>query len=109
MTTENTDAHIVSNPDAIQPTRDDEATSFADPSDDPAQAEWERTEAIDAGADIDESTAIGADPDELPSVDDEIPATDLPSSGLQPETQEGDPVIAEIGEDGEGDLSPNDL
>lgn len=101
--------HIVENPDAIQPVRDDEATSFADPSDDPAQAEWERTEALDAGIDPDEVTATGADPDEIPSDDDQIPAQDLPPSGLQPETQEGDPVIAEIGEDGEGDLSPNDI
>ena len=107
--TDASDNHVVPDPDAIQPLRDDEATSFADPSDDPAQAEWERTDALDAGDDIDEVAATGADPDELPSDDDEIPATDLPSSGLQPETQEGDPVIAEIGEDGEGDLSPNDL
>lgn len=107
--TDASDARIDSTPDAVQPLRDDEATSFADPSDDPAQAEWERTEALDAGADLDEATATGADPDEIPSEDDEIPAADLPSSGLQPETQEGDPVIADIGEDGEGDLSPNDL
>lgn len=103
------DSRIDSTPESVQPLRDDEATSFADPSDDPAQAEWERTEARDAGEDVDETTATGADPDELPSVDDEIPARDLPTSGLQPETQEGDPVIAEIGEDGEGDLSPNDI
>ena len=107
--TDASDNHVVPDPDTIQPLRDDEATSFADPSDDPAQAEWERTDALDAGDDIDEVAATGADPDELPSDDDEIPAADLPSSGLQPETQEGDPVIAEIGEDGEGDLSPNDL
>lgn len=109
MNTDSSDSRIDATPENVQPLRDDEATSFADPSDDPAQAEWERTDALDAGADIDEVVATGADPDELPSDDDEIPATDLPSSGLQPETQEGDPVIAEIGEDGEGDLSPNDL
>ncbi|MCR2812466.1 hypothetical protein NQ166_02680 [Microbacterium sp. zg.Y1090] len=28
---------------------------------------------------------------------------------LQPETQGEDPVVAELGEDGEGDLSPEDL
>jgi hypothetical protein len=107
--TDASDSRIDSNPESVQPLRDGEATSFADPSDDPSQAEWERTEALDAGADIEESTATGADPDEIPSEDDEIPAADLPTSGLQPETQEGDPVVAEIGEDGEGDLSPNDL
>lgn len=107
--TDASDSRIDSTPETVQPLRDAEATSFADPSDDPAQAEWERTEALDAGEDVDETTATGADPDELPSVDDEIPAQDLPTSGLQPETQEGDPIVAEIGEDGEGDLSPNDL
>jgi len=30
-------------------------------------------------------------------------------SGLQPETQGDDPVIAELGEDGEGDLAPEDI
>lgn len=109
MDADNRENHIVDTPDAIQPVRDGEATSYADPSDDPAQAEWERTEALDAGAAIDDATATGADPDEIPSEDDQIPAEDLPSSGLQPETQEGDPIIADIGEDGEGDLSPNDI
>ena len=31
------------------------------------------------------------------------------ASGLQPETQGEDPVIAELGEDGEGDLAPEDV
>lgn len=39
----------------------------------------------------------------------EIPQTDLPSSTAQPESQGEDPLIADIGEEGEGDLSPEDL
>lgn len=31
------------------------------------------------------------------------------ASGLQPETQGEDPAIAELGEDGEGDLAPEDV
>ena len=41
--------------------------------------------------------------------DDEIPAEDLPSPESQPETQGEDPVIAELGDEGEGDLSAADL
>lgn len=103
------DGHIVDDPDAIQPVNEDESSSYADPSDDPAQAEWERTESLDAGEDPDGGTATGADPDELPSDEDQIPREDQPTSDLQPETQEDDPLVAELGEDGEGDLSPNDL
>ena len=40
---------------------------------------------------------------------DEIPSTDLPDSTDQPETQGADPLAAELGEDGEGDLAPEDL
>ncbi|KAA9089854.1 sugar ABC transporter ATPase [Microbacterium radiodurans] len=100
----------------VQPLRDGDATSEADPSLDPAQQEWERTEAIDdaleAGVDpavLDTATATGADPAEIVSDDDEIPAEDLPVSRVQPETQGEDPVVAELGEEGEGDLGPEDL
>lgn len=95
----------------IQPLRDGDATSVADPDLDPAQREWDRTEAIDealdAGVDpaeLDTATATSDDPAHIPSDDDEIPAEDLPSAYEQPETQGDDPVIAELGEDGEGDI-----
>ncbi|MBS0024496.1 sugar ABC transporter ATPase [Microbacterium paraoxydans] len=97
---------------APQPLRDGDATSEADPSDDPAQAEWERTEALDDGASADEldtATATGRDPDEIPDPDDEVPAEDLPGSGPQPESQGEDPVLADLGEEGQGDLGPGDV
>ena len=98
--------------DSVQPLRDEDATAVDDPQNDPAEAEWERTVAADAGADEDDlapATATGADPDEIPSPDDEIPAEDQPSAGLQPESQGEDPLIAELGEDGNGDLAEEDL
>ena len=98
--------------DGIQPLRDEDATAPADPSADPAQAEWERTEALDDGATgeaVEPSTATGRDPAEIPDDADEIPAADLPAPELQPESQGEDPVIADLGEDGEGDLSPSDV
>lgn len=103
------DSRLTDDPDAIRPVRDAEATAHADPSADPAQAEWEQTEARDAGEGASEETATGRDPDEIPADDDEIPAADLPVSDVQPETQDEDPVVAELGEDGEGDLAPEDL
>jgi hypothetical protein len=101
--------HIVEDPDAIQPVNGAEATAHVDPADDPAQAEWERTQAVDAGEDIDGATATGADPDEIESQEDQIPRLDQPTSDLQPESQAGDPLIVDLGEDGEGDLGPNDV
>ncbi len=100
----------------VQPLRDGDATSEADPALDPAQREWDRTEAIDdaldAGVDpaeLDVATATSDDPAHLPSEDDEIPAEDLPGTGAQPETQGDDPIIAELGEDGEGDITDEGL
>lgn len=101
----------IDGPDEVQPLRDGEATSFGDPQDDPAQAEWDRTEALDDGAsadDLDATPAMGRDPDELPAAD-EISGADPPGRELQPESQADDPLIAELGEDGEGDLSPGDV
>jgi hypothetical protein len=46
---------------------------------------------------------------DVPAGSDEIPSADLPDSTDQPETQGADPVAAELGEDGEGDLAPEDL
>ena len=93
----------------VQPLRDEDATMTADPEQDPAQAEWERTQAIDEGSDVDATIATGRDPDEIPDPEDEIPFEDLHTAETQPETQDDAPVTAELGEDGQGDLSPEDL
>ncbi len=96
----------------VQPLRERDATALNDPSDDPAQAEWERTEALDNGAseaDLDAATATGRDPDEIPDADDEIPYEDLHGTDAQPETQSADPAIADLGVEGEGDLAPEDI
>jgi|UPI0003A2B322 hypothetical protein len=47
--------------------------------------------------------------DDQAEATEEIPQTDLPSSTAQPESQGEDPLIADIGEEGEGDLGPEDL
>ncbi|WP_300266753.1 sugar ABC transporter ATPase [Microbacterium sp.] len=80
--------------------------------DDPAQAEWERTEALDNGAsesDLDAATATGGDPSEIPDADDEIPIEDLHGSAEQSESQGANPVIADLGAEGEGDVAPEDV
>ncbi|MDZ8171674.1 hypothetical protein [Microbacterium xanthum] len=48
-------------------------------------------------------------PDQTPGDIEQIPTDDLPDDLPQPETQGEDPVVAELGEEGEGDLSPGDL
>ncbi|MDP3953032.1 sugar ABC transporter ATPase [Microbacterium sp.] len=104
-------AESTGDPESVQPLRDRDATALEDPAEDPAQAEWDRTEAIDEGAsedDLDVTTATGRDPDEIPSADDEVPAEDLHGSNSQPESQGQDPVIADLGDEGEGDLAPED-
>lgn len=96
---------------AVQPLRDGDSSIEPDPAADPAQAEWDETTALDEGAspdDLDIATATGDDPALLHSPDEEIPATDLPTSFEQPETQGDDPSIADLGEDGQGDLAPED-
>jgi hypothetical protein len=95
----------------VQPLRDGDTSIEPDPTIDPAQAEWDRTTALDEGAspdDLDPATASGADPDEIPSPLDEVPADDLPAEFRQPESQGDDPAIADLGEDGQGDLAPED-
>lgn len=96
----------------IQPLRDGDSTSVADPDLDPAQREWDRTDALDdaldAGIDpseLDETTPTGDDPAHLATDDTEIPAEDLPADVAQPETQGEDPLIAELGEEGNGDIT----
>lgn len=90
-----------STPDDLQPVRDGDTT--IDLENDPAQAEWEGADALDG------ATATGDDPAMLPSDDDDIPAEDLPRRAAQPETQGDDPVTAALGEEGQGDLAPEDL
>lgn len=100
----------------VQPLQGNDTSIEPDPAADPAQREWDRTEAadaaIEAGVDpstLDTATATGDDPAHLATDDTEIPADDLPSDLAQPETQGGDPLIAELGEEGEGDISDEGL
>jgi hypothetical protein len=96
----------------IQPLRDNDTSIEPDPALDPAQAEWDRTTALDEGVspdDLDTATRTGDDPALIPSDEDQIPATDLPGWAVQPETQGTDPVDAELGDEGQGDLAPEDL
>ncbi|MCK6066904.1 MULTISPECIES: sugar ABC transporter ATPase [Microbacterium] len=95
----------------IQPLRDGDTSIEPDPAADPAQAEWEETIALDEGAspeDLHPATATGDDPAQIPSDTDEIPAEDRVADWQQPETQGLDPEIADLGEEGEGDLAPED-
>lgn len=102
-------------PDGVvgaQPLRGDDTSVEPDPGVDPAQAEWDRTTALDEGVSPDElsaDTATGDDPAEIPDDREEIPREDLPRDEVLPETQMLDPTVAELGEDGQGDLAPEDL
>lgn len=96
----------------VQPVGGRDTSIEPDPDRDPAQAEWARTEALDAGVspdDLSAATATGDDPAQIPADDDEIPAADLPRESLQPETQGESPEAAELGDEGQGDLAPEDL
>jgi len=98
--------------DSIQPLRDKDTSIEPDPALDPAQAEWDRTSALDRGVrpeDLDAPTRTGDDPAHLHADDDDIPASDLPGWAAQPETQGTDPLDAVLGADGQGDLAPEDL
>ena len=97
-------------PDDARPVRDTDATSTADPADDPAQAEWDRTSELDeaAAADPDLDGAIPAEDGAFGSAADGELVEDA-DEDLQPESQGEDPLIASIGEDGEGDLAPEDV
>ena len=102
---------ITETEDGIQPLGGGDTSIEPDPTEDPAQAEWDRTTLLDAGVppeDLAGTTATGDDPDEIGDEDDEIPSYDLSTEAQQPESQGLDPVIADLGEEGEGDLSPND-
>lgn len=108
---DNLPADIPQAPDGqtgIQPIRDRDTSIEPDPTRDPAQAEWDRTTALDAGEDPDIETATGDDPAHLPADDDDVPRADLPSASLQPDTQGMTPEEAELGDSGQGDLAPED-
>jgi hypothetical protein len=92
----------------IQPLRDRDTSIEPDPTRDPAQAEWDRTTALDAGEDPDIETATGDDPAHLPSDDEDVPRADIVPDALQPDTQGLSPEEAELGESGQGDLAPED-
>ncbi|MFC8680167.1 sugar ABC transporter ATPase [Microbacterium ureisolvens] len=93
----------------VQPIRDEDTSIEPDPTRDPAQVEWDQTTAADAGVfEEDSPTATGDDPAHLPADDEEVPRADQPPAALQPETQDLDPTIAELGDEGQGDLAPED-
>jgi hypothetical protein len=96
---------------AVQPLRDGDTSIEPDPTLDPAQAEWDRTTSLDEGRadEFDGPTATGDDPAHIPTEEDQIPAEDLPRRSVQPETQGVEPTLAELGEEGQGDLAPEDL
>ncbi|MFE7843955.1 sugar ABC transporter ATPase [Microbacterium sp. NPDC057407] len=95
-----------------QPLRDGDTSIEPDPTLDPAQAEWDRTTALEEGVQIDEldaPTATGDDPAHISDERDQIPATDRPGSVYEPETQGLDMNEAVLGDEGQGDLAPEDL
>ena len=77
----------------VQPLRDRDTSIEPDPARDPAQAEWDGVSALDRER----------------GDEDDVPAADQPPEELQPETQGESPIEAELGEDGQGDLAPEDL
>lgn len=96
----------------VQPLRDGDTSVEVDPSRDPAQAEWDATTALDEGvdpADLDPATATGADPAEIPAEDSDIPLEDLHPTGTGTDSQGQDPGVVELGDEGQGDLAPEDL
>ncbi|QBE49524.1 sugar ABC transporter ATPase [Leucobacter triazinivorans] len=102
-------------PEELAPLGDRDATATEPAADDPAQREWEAAAPLDdAGADASDAASAPA-PIPAPGSDvaaggdqSEVPAADLPTSESQPESQGEDPVVAELGDDGEGDLAPGD-
>ena len=76
---------------------------------DPAQEEWDGLISESGEPLVESATATGDDPAQIAADDDDIPAEDIRAGFEQPESQGADPLIADIGEDGEGDLSPEDI
>lgn len=99
-------------PTRAQPLRDGDTSIESDPALDPAQAEWDATTALDEGADPDDlapATATGADPAEIPADDADIPREDIHPESTGTDSQGEDPGVVELGEEGQGDLAPEDL
>ena len=96
----------------VQPLRDGDTSIEPDPALDPAQAEWDATTALDEGADpedINPATATGADPAEIAADDSDIPLEDIHPESTGTDSQGEDPGVVELGEEGQGDLAPEDL
>ncbi|WZH35360.1 MAG: sugar ABC transporter ATPase [Microbacterium enclense] len=96
----------------VQPLRDGDTSIEPDPALDPAQAEWDATTALDEGVDPDDinpATATGADPAEIPADDSDIPLEDIHPESTGTDSQGEEPGIVELGEEGQGDLAPEDL
>lgn len=94
-----------------QPLRDGDTSIEPDPSLDPAQAEWDATTALDEGADPDDlapTTATGDDPAQIPADDQDIPLADIHPESTGTDSQGEDPGVVELGEEGQGDLAPED-
>ncbi|WP_396645018.1 sugar ABC transporter ATPase [Microbacterium sp.] len=109
------DPTVPSAPDGVtgvQPLRDGDTSIEPDPALDPAQAEWDATTARDEGADpadLAPATATGADPAEIPADDSDIPLEDVHPESAGTDSQGEDPGVVELGEEGQGDLAPEDL
>lgn len=91
MSTPADDTTVSAGDPAAQPLSDGDSTLDPDAVD-PAQAEWEGASSA--------STAVD---------EQEVPAVDQPGTQPQPESQGENPLVAELGEEGEGDLAPEDL
>ena len=92
-----------------EPLRDNDTSIAPDADADPAQAEWDGRISETGSPLAEPATATGADPAEIPADDDGIPATDVRAGLDQPESQGESPLIADLGDEGEGDLSPEDV
>lgn len=92
-----------------QPLSDNDTSVSPDADADPAQAEWDGRLSATGDSPAEPATATGADPAEITADDDDIPATDVRAGLDQPETQGESPLVAELGDEGEGDLAPEDL
>lgn len=92
-----------------QPLADGDTSIASDPEGDAAQMEWDRTTLADAREDVDTATATGDDPAHIPDDADEIPRDDLPADDAQPDTQGDDPLTAALGDEGQGDIAPEDV
>jgi len=59
---------------------------------------------LDGGA-----ARLGDDPAQLPAYDDEIPLDGIHPDDTGTDSQGEDPGVVELGEEGQGDLAPEDL